>query len=635
VNERVWTVERSAALYGVERWGAGFFSINAEGHVQVHPAGPGTDAVDLHRLVEDLGRRELHTPLLLRFSDVLAARVRALCGSFERAIVARGYRGRYRGVYPIKVNQQRQVVHELVDLGRTHGLGLEVGSKAELLVAIALLDASDALLVCNGYKDRPYIETALLAQRLGRHPVLVIERPHELDTVIKASRELGIRPRLGVRARLAARGDGLWIESSGDRSKFGLPVREIVQVVERLRGEDLLDSLELLHFHMGSQITTLRAHRDALREAAQIFVGLRRMGAGVELVDVGGGLGVDYEGARSEAASSMSYGLDEYAAAVVDALAEACRSQGLAEPDLVTEAGRALVSHASVLVFDVLDVDEMTSPPPRREPAADDDACVLGASALARDLRADMAAERYRAALELKEDVERRFSAGELSLEVRARFEGVYWESLARIAEAARALDPAPPELAPLARTLADTYYGNFSLFQSLPDSWTLGQMFPVMPIHRLDQEPTRDGLIGDLTCDSDGKIDTFVGERTVLPLHTPDSAPYYLGIFLVGAYQETLGEAHNLYGDTDTVHVRVLGPERTRIEEVIQADRVEEVLSYVQYNPGELRERVRRATEEAVERGELTLEQAARFRKRFEEGLAGNTYLERGERSE
>ncbi len=630
-----WSVERSAELYGIERWGSGFFSINPAGRVQVHPAGPGTDAVDLFRLLEDLGRRELRTPLLLRFSDVLAERVRALCGSFERAIAARGYGGRYRGVYPIKVNQQRQIVHELVELGRIHGLGLEVGSKAELMVAVALLDPSDALLICNGYKDRPYIETALLAQRLGRNPLLVIERPHELDTVIKVARELGLRPRLGVRARLAARGDGLWIESSGDRSKFGLPVREIVQLVERLRREDLLDSLELLHFHMGSQITTLRAHTDALREAGQIFAGLRRMGAPVGLLDVGGGLGVDYEGTRSDAASSMAYGLDEYAAAVVDAVAAVCRRDGLREPDLVTEAGRALVSHGSVLVFDVVDVDEMTPSVAPREPTASEHECVRRVFELCGPLTAAQALDRYRTARALKEDVERRFSQGELDLETRARFESLYWLALERIQRAARGLEPRPEELAPLERALADTYYGNFSVFQSLPDSWTLGQVFPVMPIHRLDEEPTHPALVGDLTCDSDGKIDRFLGGRGVLPLHAPDSRPYYLGIFLVGAYQETLGEAHNLYGDTDTVHIRVLGPERTRIEEVIQADRVEEVLSYVQYNPGELRERLRRAAEDAVERGDLTLEQAARFRKRFEEALAGNTYLEPVERGD
>jgi arginine decarboxylase len=630
-----WTVERSAELYGIGRWGAGFFSINPAGRVQVHPGGPGSDAVDLYRLVEDLRRRELRTPLLLRFPDVLAARVRALCASFDRAIAASGYRGRYRGVYPIKVNQQRQIVLELIELGRAHGLGLEVGSKTELLVAVALLDAGDALLVCNGYKDRAYVETALLAQRLGRHPVLVIERPNELDTVIKATRELGIRPRLGLRARLAARGDGLWVESSGDRSKFGLPVREIVRAVERLRGEDLLDSLELLHFHMGSQITTLRAHRDAVREAAHIFAGLRRMGAPIHVVDVGGGLGVDYEGARSDAASSMTYDVDEYAQAVVETLGAVCRRHGLEEPDLVTEAGRALVSHGSVLVFDVLDVDEMAPAAAPGEPAADEEECVRRAFELGRGVEPAGAALRHRAALALKDEVERRFSDGALDLETRARFERHYWRTQAAIWEAARRLHPPPAELAPLERALADTYYGNFSVFQSLPDSWTLGQIFPVMPIHGLDREPARGALIADLTCDSDGKIDRFLGGRAVLPMHASGSTPYYLGIFLVGAYQETLGEVHNLYGDTDTVHVRVLGPERTRIEEVIQADRVEEVLSYVQYNPGELRERVRRAAEDALERGDLTLEQAARLRKRFEEGLAGNTYLERAAGSE
>ncbi len=647
-----WTCAESERLYGVPSWGGGHFSVGADGQLCVHPRAPseptggepthsepggeeptdvGGAGVGLYGLVRDLESRGLGTPLLIRFSDVLHSRVRELVACFERAIAEVGYRGSYRGVYPIKANQQRQVVEEIVEFGSPFKMGLEVGSKPELLVGIALLETEGALLICNGYKDTAYIETALLAQKLGRHPIIVIERPAELELVLKIARSLDVRPRIGLRARLATRGSGKWIESSGDRSKFGLSASEIVSVVRRLRSDDALDSLELLHFHLGSQITAIRAHKDALREASRIFVGLHELGAQVRYLDVGGGLGVDYDGSQSQETSSMNYSVQEYASDVVAAIAEICDASGVPHPDLVTEAGRALVTHASVLVFDVLGVDAIA---PNSEAAAAEP----GEHRVIHDLCEVLdgvepanALESYHDALELKEESSVLFSHGYLSLPGRARAEELFWCCCRAIQRAIGSLEHVPEDLVHLDRTLADTYYGNFSVFQSLPDTWTMGQLFPVMPIHRLDERPTRLGTFADLTCDSDGKLDRFIdrdGVRPSLALHEPDGRPYYIGVFLVGAYQETLGELHNLFGDTDTVHVRFEDDGTPRIDQVIEGDSVEEVLSYVQYDRRDLSERVRRVAEDALRRGKLTLEESALLRRRLERGFTGSTYL-------
>ena len=629
-----WTIGDSAALYGISNWGARYFSVGPNGNVQVHPMGPDGPRVDLLELVSDMRGRGLHTPLLVRFSDILAARVAEIAECFERAREDYGYRGAYRGVYPIKVNQQRQVVEEMVEFGRKYDLGLEVGSKPELLVAIALLDNPEALLVCNGFKDAAYVETALLAQRLGLHPIVVLDRPTELELLLKVSRELGIRPHIGVRARLAARGEGKWVESSGDRSKFGLSASEIVRAVERLRAEDMLDCLEMLHFHIGSQITAIRAHKDALREASRIFTGLYQLGAGPRLIDVGGGLSVDYDGSQTDFHSSMNYSAQEYASDVIAAVQEACDDRGVPHPDVVTESGRALVSHASVLVFDVLGVDEAT-PTPAPRPAGDDEHRVI------RELwevcgaidRENML-ESYHDAVALKEEGLSLFALGYLDLSERARVEELYWSCCQRILQQVRGLQYVPEDLQDLERMLADTYYGNFSIFQSLPDTWTMDQLFPVMPIHRLDEEPRRRGTFADLTCDSDGKIDQFIDLHDVskvLELHAPDGRPYLMGVFLVGAYQETLGELHNLFGDTDAVHVHLDAGGGYSVEHQLEGDTVQDVLKYVQYERSHLLERVRRAIERALRRGDIALEEARLLRSRYEQGLSGYTYLDSG----
>jgi len=630
---RGWTVRDSLELYNVSNWGDGFFGINAAGRVEVRPRRGAGPSIDLLELTQDLRRRGLRTPLLIRFSDILAARVKGLCESFSTAMQEYGYQARFRGVYPIKVNQQRHVVEEIVQFGADQCVGLEAGSKPELLVALALLDTPDALIVCNGYKDRAYVELALLAQKLGRTPIVVIDRFHEIDLVIKTSRELGIRPRLGVRARLTSRGAGKWSESTGERSKFGLSAFEIVNAVERLRTEDMLDCLDLLHFHIGSQITAIRAHKDAIAEASRVFVGLHQMGAHPSIIDVGGGLGVDYDGSSTNFHSSVNYSTQEYANDVVAYVQEACDEARVPHPDIVTEAGRAMVAHHSVLVFDVLGVHEVRSEERSVEVSEGDHKVLRELSEIWHNVSQKNVKESYHDLLQLKEEAGTLFSLGYLNLEERARVEQLFWGCCERIRRVVNELPALPEELEDLEKGLADTYYGNFSVFQSAPDHWAVKQLFPVMPIHRLDEEPTRRGTIADLTCDSDGKMDRFIDARDikdVLELHPYDGTPYYLGVFLVGAYQEILGDLHNLFGDTDAVHVRLAEDGTCNVDHLVEGDAVDDVLRYVQYERRALIEKVRRTIETALREDRITLEESARLRRRYRQGLEEYTYLSR-----
>ncbi len=627
-----WSVKDSLELYGVPAWGRGYFDVLDTGHLAVRPQGPGGPAIDLRNLVDDLRGRGLRSPMLVRFSDVLAGRIASIAGAFGGAIEAYEYTGQYRGVYPIKVNQQRHVVEEIVSFGAEFGVGLEAGSKPELLIALAELDTPGALIVCNGYKDRAYVETALLAQRLGRTPVIVIDRFHELELVIKTASELGIRPHLGVRARLSSRGAGKWQESTGDRSKFGLSSAEIVEAVERLRADDMVSCLELLHFHIGSQITSIRAHKDALREASRIYVGLHELGAQPHLFDVGGGLGVDYDGSQTNFHSSKNYSVQEYANDVVATIQQACDEASVPHPDVVTEAGRWMVAHHSMLVFDVLGVNEVR---PRGEPApvsAEDPQVLQDLQEVLRTANRKNATECYHDAIQLKDDAAALFSLGQMDLRTRARVERLFWACLERIQRCARELPRIPEDLEDLEKHLADTYYGNFSVFQSAPDHWAVKQLFPVMPLHRLDERPTRRGVLADLTCDSDGKIDQFIDAhdvKDVLELHPFDGRPYYLGVFLMGAYQEILGDLHNLFGDTDAVHVRHAGDGNYQVEHVVEGEQIHDVLAYVQYDQKALKEKVRRLSEQALRRGDISLEESTRLRRRYEQGLWEYTYLD------
>ncbi len=626
-----WTIRDSLDLYHVLDWGSGFFAINESGNLEVRPKTNDARNIDLLELVEDLGRRGVRTPLLIRFNDILDSRVRGLHDCFCEAIKDIDYQGSYRGVYPIKVNQQRHVVEELVRYGASKKLGLEAGSKPELLIALALLDTPGALIICNGYKDQAYVETALLAQRLGRTPIIVIDRFNEIDLILKTSRALGIRPHLGIRARLNTKGAGRWVESTGDRSKFGLSSMEIVAAVDRLASEDMLDCVELMHFHIGSQITAARAHKDALSEASRIFVGLHEMGAKPSLIDVGGGLGVDYDGSRTDFHSSKNYSMQEYANDVVSFIQEACDAASVPHPDIVTESGRSLTAHHSVLVFDVLGVNEVLNNS-RPIPVHDDDPKVLRDLAeVWSDTTVENVQESYHNAQLLKEEATSMFSLGYLDLRSKARVEHQFARCCEKILGLLRELPEVPEDLADFETGLADTYFGNFSVFQSAPDHWAVKQLFPVMPIHRLDEEPTRRGVFADLTCDSDGKIDRFINPREakrLIELHPWTGAPYYIGVFLVGAYQEILGDLHNLFGDTNAAHVALDDQGGYSIDHIVEGDAVEDVLAYVQYERQPLIEKVRRIIEGALRSNDISLEESARLLERYEQGLKGYTYL-------
>ncbi len=629
---RSWTIRDSAELYNIDGWGGGYFRIGDTGHIEVTPDGPSGPKMDLHELVGDLQRRGLGMPLLIRFSDILRSRVRALMGCFDSAIRDYGYQGRYRPVYPIKVNQQRQVVEELVRFGKPYDLGLEVGSKPELLAALPLLDSPEALLVLNGYKDVEYMETALLAQKLGRHPIIVIDRYRELERLLQIAARLGVRPKIGVRAKLTTRGAGKWMESTGDRSKFGLTASEMVMLVDRLRQGGMLDCLELLHFHIGSQISAVRAIKDAMKEASRLYVELCQAGAGTRFLDVGGGLGVDYDGSSTSWTSSVNYTMQEYANDVVAAIQQACDEHGLPHPDLVSESGRALVAHHSVLVFDILDVDCLLpgQVAPREADTADEHSVIQSLAETWRSVTRKNFQESYHDALQLKEEASGLFNVGLLDLRGRARVEQLFWGCCEAILKIIRELDYVPDDLEGLEKGLADTYYGNFSVFQTAPDHWAVKQLFPTIPIHRLHERPTRRGVIADLTCDSDGKMDQFIDLRDVkncLELHPSNGSPYYLGTFLIGAYQEILGDLHNLFGDTHTVHVS-LDEAGYRVDHVVEGDTVTDVLGYVEFRKHELVEKMRQATEQAVREGRLSLEESALLVSRYDQGLRSYTYL-------
>jgi arginine decarboxylase len=569
--------------------------------------------------------------MLLRVSNILQLRVAALAGAFKKAIDECRYQGRYRPVFPIKVNQQRDVVEELVEFGREHSMGLEAGSKPELLVVLAHMTNPDGLVICNGYKDVRYIETAMLAQKMGLYTIIVVDRYEELEAVLKVSRRFDLRPHIGLRAKLASRGAGKWQESGGEKSKFGLTAGEIVQVADRLRQLDMLDCLELLHFHIGSQITAIRAIKDALKEATRICVEMHDLGARLKFIDVGGGLAVDYDGSQTKFHSSANYSLQEYANDVVFAVQQACDEKKIPHPDIISESGRALTAHHSILVFDVLGVSQMSVDLPAGA-EKHDDATIVNMVQAYRDISTKNFQESYHDALQLKEEAISLFNLGYLDLKGRAIAENLFWAICDKIRSIVKTLDYVPDELSGLERALADTYYCNFSVFQSAPDHWAVKQLFPTMPIHRLNERPTRRAILADLTCDSDGKVDKFIDLRdvkSVLEVHPlQPGRPYYLAMFLVGAYQEILGDLHNLFGDTNAIHISMDEEHGYRIERVIEGDSVAEVLTYVQYEKQELVRRMRSRRELAVRTGTINIKESALLMKRYEEGLSGYTYL-------
>ena len=636
-----WTPKQSLALYNVPNWSDGFFGINDEGHVTVRPSG-GTDGceagqpIDLHHLVEQIKRRGIDAPILLRFDGILRSRARKIQEAFDRAREEYDYPAAYRTVFPIKVNQQRHLVDALLEQGDRQGMGLEVGSKPELLAVMALYSGDDRLIICNGYKDREYVETALLTKRLGSEPIIVIEKYSELATVLEVSEELGIEPAIGVRTKLAGMGSGRWKESGGHRSKFGLTTAQMVQLVEELRARDLLHCLQLLHFHLGSQITQIRSIKDALREGLRTLIGLRELGAPVPYFDVGGGLGVDYDGSKTNFESSMNYSLQEYANDVVYTTKEACEEAETSCPTILSESGRALTAHHAVLVTEVLGVSTFSSADGDVETPQDCHEIVSELAEVCRGITAKNLLESHHDVVHLRDTAMTLFNLGQITLSDRAHVEELFWLACQKILHRTRDLDYVPEDLAHLERELADIYFLNFSVFQSMPDAWAIRQLFPVLPLHRHTEEPKRRAVLADITCDSDGRIDRFIDLRDVkrvLELHPWSSdEPYYVGMFLLGAYQEILGDLHNLFGDTNVVHVDVNGDGKPRLTHVVPGDQTQEVLSYVEYFPADLLKSLRGKIEQAIDRDLLNLDETAQIQKRFEAGLASYTYLIRTE---
>jgi arginine decarboxylase len=628
----LFTANDATELYEVDRWGKGYFSISKDGHVLVHPTKDPSRAIDLKQLTDHLMLRGIGLPVLIRFRDILRHRVGDIHNAFQAAINQHNYEGRYVCVYPIKVNQQRQVVEEVLDFGREYGFGLEAGSKPELLAVMAQA-YNDTPIICNGFKDAEFIEMAMLAQKLGRTVIPVVEKYTELGLILKYAEKVGVRPQIGMRVKLAARGGGRWQGSGGYRSKFGLTVAEVLRGLDELKLSGMQDCFKLLHFHLGSQIPNIRIVKGALNEAARVYAELVKAGAGLQYLDVGGGLGVDYDGSQTNFESSVNYTLEEYANDVVYHIQTVCDDAGVKHPTIVSESGRAIVAYHSVLIFNVLGVSafgeekipDSISPEEAEQP-------VIDLLETYQNLSVRNALESYHDAQQALDMALNLFTGGYLPLDQRCQAENLYWAILVKLRKLVAQMEDVPEDLQGLDDAMADTYFCNFSLFQSIPDSWAIKQLFPVMPIHNLNQAPNHHAVLGDITCDSDGKIDSFIDRRDVkrtLPLHNVNGEPYYLGVFLVGAYQEILGDLHNLFGDTHAVHVSLDEGGNVVLDAVIKGDTVREVLDYVEFDAETLVRKLRQDVELAVREGRMSYEESGRLLEFYEEGLHGYTYLE------
>ncbi len=626
-----WTTADAAELYDVAAWGKGYFSVGDNGHVLVHPTKDANRSIDLRELVEKLELRGIHLPILIRFADILKHRLGEMHGAFQSAIAEHNYKGSYCCVYPIKVNQQRQVVEEVFHFGRPYGFGLEAGSKPELLAVMAIAD-NHTPIICNGFKDDEYIELAMLAKKVGRQIIPVVEKFTELELIIKHSQRVGVRPVIGIRAKLASRGSGRWKSSGGYRSKFGLTITESIRALEQLKALGMEDCLQLLHFHLGSQITNIRQIKGAVTEAVRVYVELKRAGAGLQFMDVGGGLGIDYDGSQTDFESSVNYTLQEYANDVVYHIQQVCDEADVPHPTIISESGRAVAAYHSLLVFNVLGVTGFGEEEVPKELPDEVEQPLFDLLETYRSLSSKNLLEAFHDAQQALDSALNLFSLGYLPLEQRSLAENFYWAICRRIQKMSKDLEPYPEELEPLDSLLSETYFCNFSLFQSMPDSWAVKQLFPIMPIHRLEEEPFRHGILGDISCDSDGKIDQFIDRRDVkrtLPLHAVNGSPYILGAFLVGAYQEILGDLHNLFGDTNAVHVSLSESGEVILNTVVRGDTVREVLDYVQFNAKSLLEEFRVDVEAALHDGKIGYEESGRLLRFYEEGLNGYTYLE------
>ena len=629
---RRWRIEDSAELYNITGWGLKYFSINDNGHVQVTPR-EGCASVDLKELMDELQIRDITAPVLLRFPDILDNRIEKISRCFKQAAEEYKYGAQNFIIYPIKVNQMRQVVDEIVSHGKKFNIGLEAGSKPELHAVLATNIDEHNLIICNGYKDENYVELALLAQKMGRRIFLVVEKLNELHLIARLAKRIGVRPNIGIRIKLSSSGSGKWEESGGDHSKFGLNSSELLEAVDALAKYKMEDCLKLIHFHIGSQITKIRRIKNALREATQFYVQLTKMGFSIDFIDIGGGLGVDYDGTRSSASeNSMNYSIQEYANDAISAIVDACEKNGLKQPNVITESGRSLSAHHSILIIETLETTQLPVWNDNEEVSDSDHELARELYQIWDRLGQQSLLESWHDALQIREEALDRFSLGMLDLHTRAQIEKLFWSVAREVNDIAKTMRHVPEELR-ISKMLPDKYFCNFSLFQSLPDSWAIDQMFPIMPISRLDEKPTRTATIQDVTCDSDGKINCFIsshGFSNALPIHPiKNGESYYLGVFLVGAYQEILGDMHNLFGDTNTVHVSV-HKDGYEIEQIIDGETVAEVLDYVQYNPKKLVRNVETWVTRSMKSGKITPEEGREFLSNYRSGLYGYTYLEK-----
>ena len=631
---RKWRIEDSAELYNINGWGLKYFSINEKGHIQVTPR-EGYAGVDLKDVMDELQVRDITAPILLRFPDILDNRIEKISNCFKSASNEYNYTAENFIIYPIKVNQMRPVVEEIVSHGKKFNIGLEAGSKPELHAVLSINIDEKSLIICNGYKDESYIELALLAQKMGRRIFLVVEKLNELKLIAEISKRLNIRPNIGIRIKLSSSGSGKWEESGGDQSKFGLNSSELLTAIDYLQKKQLGDCLKLIHFHIGSQITKIRHIKNALREASQFYVQLSRMGFDIDFIDIGGGLGVDYDGTRNSASeSSMNYSIQEYANDAVSAIVDTCTKNGLKQPNIINESGRSLTAHHSILIFEVLETAQLPQWDDDDDKISDDD------HELARELydiwdkiNQGRMMEDWHDALQIREEALDLFSLGLLDLRTRALIEKLFWSIARDVNALASEMKHAPEELRKVAKKLPEKYFCNFSLFQSLPDSWAIDQVFPIIPISRLDEKPTHMATLQDITCDSDGKIGNFVspsGVSASIPVHTlKNNESYYLGVFLVGAYQEILGDMHNLFGDTNAVHISVY-KDHYEIDQIIDGETVAEVLDYVQYIPKKFVRNIETWVTQSMKQGKITPEEGREFISNYRSGLYGYTYLER-----
>ena len=628
---RKWSIEDSAELYNINGWGLSYFSINEKGHVAVTPKANGP-SIDLKELMEELQVRDVQAPVLLRFPDILDNRIEKISNCFNAAAEEYGYTGKNFIIYPIKVNQMRPVVEEIVSHGNKFNIGLEAGSKPELHAVLSIDIDDDAMIICNGYKDESYIELALLAQKMGKRIFLVVEKLMELKTIARIAKKLNIKPNLGIRIKLASSGSGKWEESGGDVSKFGVNSSELLEALELLQKAKLSECLQLIHFHIGSQVTNIRRIKTALKEVSQFYVQLKKLGYNINFVDIGGGLGVDYDGTRSATSNSMNYSIQEYVNDAVSAIVDVCEKNSLPQPNIITESGRSLTAHHSVFVIEAMVSTSLPAFDEDEEISGDAHELVKELYELWDNLNQPRLLETWHDAIQCREDALNLFNLGLIDLNTRAQVERLFWSVARDVYAMAEATKHAPDELKKIAKMLPDKYFCNFSLFQSLPDSWSIDQIFPIMPISRLNEQPTKSATIQDITCDSDGKIDNFISTRNFsyhLPVHDLNSKePYYFGVFLVGAYQEILGDLHNLFGDTNAVHVKVKGDEYV-VDKIIEGETVADVLEYVQFNPKRMARTVEVWVTTSVKKGIISPEEGREFLSNYRSGLYGYTYLE------